>query len=315
MQPTANPPPRRAHPTDPPKGRNATTASNATTAPNPTTTPDPAALPNLTTVLRLVQILLTYGRHLAETFDRRSTSPGFHLIARHFGTSSAAVILAHIRRGILRAAALHHVLTQRAASGRDLTIPPLRVRLKPQPAAADPASTPAEAPKPKRPSRPSWRDDWLDNVENPLDPIHLPKFEDLVKQATRRPVGLSLADICADLGVAPALCQVSFWNDLFLVMMHYEGNPAIQLVRRWRREQHFQEEQDRLPTMDQSWPPVDVGGGRRDIIRVMGFFIGEPPVEPPLILAPEPPPWVHPSPAASAARSAPGNPPESTGPP
>jgi len=160
-------PPRRACPTDPPKGRNATTVSNATT------TPDPAALPNLTTVLRLVQILLTYGRHLAETFDRRSTSPGFHLIARHFGTSSAAVILAHIRRGILRAAALHHVLLQRAASGRDLTRPPLRVRLKPQPAqpaAADPASTPAEPPKPKRPSRPSWRDDWLDNVENPLDP-------------------------------------------------------------------------------------------------------------------------------------------------
>ncbi|HTW71148.1 MAG TPA: hypothetical protein VME47_14755, partial [Acetobacteraceae bacterium] len=92
----------------------------------------------------------------------------------------------------------------------------------------------------------------------------------------------------------------------------YEGNPAIQLVRRWRREQHFQEEQDRLPTMDQSWPPVDVGGGRRDIIRVMGFFIGEPPVEPPLILAPEPPPWIHP---AANPRSAPGKPPQSTGPP
>ncbi|HTW70747.1 MAG TPA: hypothetical protein VME47_12730, partial [Acetobacteraceae bacterium] len=224
-------PPRRARPTDPPKGRNATTAPNATTAfnattaanatpapnattaPKATTTPDPTALPNLTTVLRLVQILLTYGRHLAETFDRRSTSPGFHLIARHFGTSSAAVILAHIRRGILRAAALHHVLLQRAASGRDLTRPPLRVRLKPQPAqpaAADPTANLSDPePKPKRPSRPSWRDDWLDNVENPLDPIHLPKFEDLVKQATRRPVGLSLADICADLGVAPALCQVS----------------------------------------------------------------------------------------------------------
>ncbi|HTW71219.1 MAG TPA: hypothetical protein VME47_15135, partial [Acetobacteraceae bacterium] len=89
-------PPRRAHPTDPPKGRNATPAPKTTTAPNATTTPDPTTLPNLATVLRLVQILLTYGRHLAETFDRRSTSPGFHLIARHFGTSSPAVILAHI---------------------------------------------------------------------------------------------------------------------------------------------------------------------------------------------------------------------------
>ncbi|HUB43382.1 MAG TPA: hypothetical protein VMB73_28540, partial [Acetobacteraceae bacterium] len=71
-------------------------------------------MPNLSVVLRVVTILLTYGRHLADTFDRRSASAGFHLIARHFGTSNTGVILAHIRRGILRAAALHHVLLKRA---------------------------------------------------------------------------------------------------------------------------------------------------------------------------------------------------------
>ncbi|HUB49541.1 MAG TPA: hypothetical protein VMB73_31600, partial [Acetobacteraceae bacterium] len=86
----------QASPTDPVQDRNA------------------AALPNLAIVLRVVTILLTYGRHLAETFDRRAASAGFHLIARHFGTSNTAVILAHIRRGILRAAALHHVLLKRA---------------------------------------------------------------------------------------------------------------------------------------------------------------------------------------------------------
>jgi hypothetical protein len=277
-------PHRRACPTDPAADRNAT------------------ALPNLEKVLRLVQILLTYGRHLVDSFDHRSTAPGFHLIARHFGTSRPAIILAHIRRGVLRAAALHAVLTQRAARGRDLVMPPLRVRLKqPAPeAAADPAA-PASEPGParkRRPPRPSWRDDWLDGVDDPLDPRHLPKFEDLVKQARRRPIGRSLGDIYADLGIAPALSLAPFWNELFLTMMHYDGSPATYDVRRWRREQYFEQEQERSPTMDLMWPPVDVGGGRRDILQVMGFFIGEPPVEPPALLPPERAPWARHAPAA-----------------
>jgi len=297
-------PPRRACPTDPLKDR------------------DAPALPNLSQILRLVQILLTYGRHLADTFDRRSTSPGFHLIARHFGTDRPAVILAHIRRGILRAAALHHVLLHRAARGRDLTMPPLRIRLKPQAPqpAADQAHLPEPEPQParKRTPRPSWRDDWLDNVEDPLDPRHLPTFEDLLKEVRRRPIGRTLGDIYADLGIAPALSLASFWNDLFLAMMHYGGSPAVYDIRRWRREQHFVEEQDRLPTMDLLWPPADVGGSRRDTIRVLGFFIGEPPVEPTLILPPEPPPWVRPAPAAPREQGTSPEAtavPEATGPP
>ena len=304
---------RRAHPTDPPQDRTATTA--------------PDALPNLTTILRLVQILLAYGRHLVDTFDRRAAAPGFHLIARAFGTSRAAIILAHLRRGVLRAAALERVLLDRAASGRDLTRPPIRLRLKPpapnppagaaQPA-ADPTAAPAAPPAPqpaqrKRPSHPSWHDAWLDNVDDPLDPRHLPTFEHLLAQARRRPVGRSLGDIYADLGIAPALCRASFWNDLFLAMLHHGGTPGLYDVHRWRREQHFAQEQDSFPTMDLSWPPVDAGGGRRDTLQVLGFFIGDPPVEPPLILPPEPPPWAQPAPAQPEQRMRAA--PPATGPP
>ena len=332
--------PRRAHPADPSKDRKATTASDATPASTAARTskhtafPDLTLLPNLANVIRIVEILLTYGRHLVETFDRRAAAPGFHMIARHFGTDRAAVILAHLRRGILRAAALHHVLMQRAARGRDLTRPPDRIRLRlptrktpedptalatPEDPTAHGATTEAQPPESpaghKRASRPSWRDTWLDNVENPLDPAHLPTFEELVKQATRRPVGRSLGDIFADLGIAPALSQAKFWNDLFFAILHNGGKPGLYDLHRWRREQHFEKAQDRLPTMDQTWPPPDGGGVRTAAIKVLGFFIGEPPVESLIIMAPEPPPWAKPWSNAPTSESDQSEPPEATGPP
>jgi len=294
---------------------------------DPSADRDATALPNLSVVLRLVTILLTYGRHLAETFDLRSASPGFHLIARHFGTSNTAVILAHIRRGILRAAALHHVLLKRAERGRDIVRPSRRPRQKPQAAQPDAnadaatASEPAPTRKKRNPHPlPAWRDHWLHNAPNPLDPALLPNFEDLVKEVSRTPYGRTLGKIYADLGIAPALSQAPYWNDLFLAMLRYGGSPGTYDLYRWRREQHFEEEQDRNPTMDLSWPPPDVRGGRSDILQVMGFLIGEPPVEPPALLPREDPPWIRrkPTPAASPAKApppAPRKPPGSTGPP
>ena len=314
--------PRRAHPADPPKDRNATTASTANPAPKHTTLSDLAALPNLANLIRIVEILLTYGRHLAETLDRRAAAPGFHMIARQFGTDRVAVMLAHIRRGILRAAALHHVLMQRAARGRDLVMPPVRDRRAPpapktpdDPTATTEAQTPESPPRRKRPACPIWHDPWLDNVQNPLDPALLPTFEELVKKASRRPVGRSLGEIFADLGIAPILSQSNFWNDLFYAMLNNGGTPGYYDLHRWRREQHFEDTQDRCPTMDQTWPPLDVSGARTDTIKALGFFIGEPPMEPLIIMTPEPSPWAsHPSPAPNP-QSEQTEPPEATGPP
>jgi len=262
---------------------------------------DANALPNLAPVLRVVQILLTYGRYLANAFDRRSTAPGFHFIARNFGTSNTAVILAHIRRGILRAAALQHVLLRRAERGRDLTLPPLRIRQRPEPAPPDAVPPQSPAPKPaatpRHARRPSWRDDWLDGEPDPLDPNLLPSYETLLAQANSRPIGRSIGDICADLGIAPSLCLASFWNDLFSIILNYNGSPAAYDIRRWQREQYFLEEQDRRPTMDLSWPPLDIGGARRDTIQACGFFIGEQPTDPPISLQPRPQPSARPGPA------------------
>jgi len=309
--------PRRARRTDPPKDRNATAM------------PDATLLSNLANIIRIVEILLTYGRHLAETFDRRAAAPGFHLIARQFGTDRAAVILAHIRRGILRAAALHHVLMQRAARGRDLvrSNPPVRLRPEPAQPAQDTAGIAAPSPaipaqrtepqskKRRRPAHPSWHDPWLDNAANPLDPALLPTFQELVKKAAHRPVGRSLGEIFADLGIAPILSQSNFWNDLFFAMLHFGGTPGYYFLHRWRREQQFEDAQDRCPTMDQTWPPLDVSGARTDTIKALGFFIGEPPMEPLIIMAPEPPPWAsHPSPAPNPQTDQ-AAPPETTGPP
>ena len=295
MQPTTTTPPDRAHPTVPPPVR--------------TGTPVP---PNLARVLHVVRILLAYGRHLADTFERRSAAPGFHLIAKAFGTDRAAVILAHIRRGILRAAALERLLLRRLATGRDLTLPPVRLRTPraPQPAEATPAATTADAPQaPKPPPRASWRDDWLDDVADPLDPRHLPAAEALEAGMRRRPIGRSIGDICADLGIAPSLCAGRFWDDLFMVLLDFDGNPATCDVRRWRRETEFENQQDRHPTMDLSWPDLEIGSNRGHIRRVLGFLIGEDPVEPPLI---------QPSPDQPSARSAwvaPAVVPTATGPP
>jgi len=271
----------------------------------------PHTLPNLQQILPLVQILLAYGRHLAETFDRRASAPGFHLIARAFGTARPAVILAHIRRGILRAAALERLLLRRAARGRDLTIPPLRIRIRradapPTPAPAPhttpaptlPAQTPAPLPRQRPAPRPSWRDDRLDTAADPLDPALLPTPETLRREMRRRPIGRILGDIYADLGIAPVLCLSAFWDQLFFAMLNFDGSPATYDLRRWRREQAFDREQDRRPTLDQSWPPVEPGPARGHIPKGLGFFIGEAPAEPP-----PPPPTPPAAPRAPAPQS------------
>ncbi len=71
-------------------------------------------------MLHTVRIMLGFGRHLAETAKDRSASTDFNAIAVCFGTSRLFTILAHLQRGLLRAAALERVLLARAARGRDI---------------------------------------------------------------------------------------------------------------------------------------------------------------------------------------------------
>ncbi len=229
---------------------------------------------NIGVLLHAVGILLTYGRHLVDTIHQRATAPHFGAIAACFGTAKISAILAHLNRGLLRAAALERVLLARAATGHDIEFAEPRTP-KPlaQPAATDapPEQPSAEAPvpTPKRPrlSRPAG---W-DNPE-----LYMPTLEDLERQARRRPVGLTILDICLDLAVVPGFCHRAFWNELFEVITYFGSSVNKVMQEKSRRWQAFDKEQDY--NREANWDWMKLGG---DALRqVLGFFIGEPPVNP-----------------------------------
>ena len=250
--------------------------------PHPASPPDPpqdqpgktAPMPEyVAAVLYAVRTLLGYGRHLLDTVQRRAAAPTFPTIAAAFGTANLATILAHLNRGLLRAAALERFLLERAATGRDIDIVTRRTRTdEPPPAPANPqaeqpADQPAKPKAPKRPSLPPGHDD---------PELFMPTQQDFDRQVRRRAVGRSIAEICSDLAVVPGLCTPAFWNGLFEVMHYFGGNVVTVMREKTRREQAFIQEQDKKLGSTLDW--LDL---KRDEIRqVLGFFIGEPPVSP-----------------------------------
>ncbi len=233
-------------------------------------------------LLHTVRILLGYGRHLAATAERRSASTDFNAVAACFGTGRLCAILAHLQRGLLRAAALERVLLQRAARGRDIgcvapsersTATVYQVAGPADPLTAAPAEQPAVPPaeppaaarvarKPARPSRPAgWNDPEL----------FMPTLEELVAQVRRRPLGRTLVEICLDLAVVPGFCTGAFWNELFDSIRLHGGSVASLMLEKLRREEAFSKEQDR--TIGSNWDWLEMG--REALRRVLGCFIGE----------------------------------------
>ncbi len=223
----------------------------------------------LAVLLRAVGILLGYGRHLRATIRQRATAPTFPAIAACFGTANLSTIIAHLNRGILRATALQNMLFARAEAGRDIEIVTPRIRTEePQPA---PATSQADQPaKPKRKPRPPLPPGW-DDPE-----FFMPTLEELERQVRRRAVGRTITDICRDLAVVPGFCTPAFWNALFEFMHYFGGDVAKVMREKTQREQAFIKEQDKK--LDSTWDWLRL---KRDELRqVLGFFIGEPPVNP-----------------------------------
>ena len=242
----------------------------------------PATIPstNIEFLLHAARILLTYGRHLIDTVRHRATAPNFNAIAANFGTANLATILAHLNRGILRAAALERVLLARAAAGKDIDFIERNTwkTLLPEP---DPAEDPQheqpataarlpttrkQAPRACRPA--GWNDPEL----------FMPTLEELERQVRRRPIGRTVYDICLDLAVVPMFCHSAFWNELFDIMNWFGGGRAVAqlMTEKTRRRAAFANEQDRNPKATWDWINIS-----RDALRqVLGFFIGEPPVNP-----------------------------------
>jgi hypothetical protein len=243
--------------------------------------PDPAqdhpatTLPeNIEVLLHVARTLLTYGRHLIDTIHQRAAAPNFAAIAANFGTANLTTILAHLNRGILRCIALERVLLARAATGQDIPYIERPTRT-PEPA---PAPTPTEAPHPAaarlptrghtiRASRPAGRDD---------PEVFMPTLEDLERRMRRQPIGRVFLDISLDLGVVPGFCHGAFWNALFEIMTYFGSGVHRLMQQKTRRQEAFDKEQDRI--RGSSWDWVNMS---RDRLRqVLGFFIGEPPVNP-----------------------------------
>ena len=231
-------------------------------------------------VLHIVTTLLQYGTHLVATLEHRAVRRGFATIAQFFGTATVAKILLHLQRGILRAEALHRLLLARALRGRDIGLPaaPRQPRRPAQPAAQP------LAPRPPRRRGP----------KPPLTPDTMPTPDQLDAEVRRRPIGRTLAAICADLGVAPSLCQAALWNEIFDAIYRYGGSLPRLVLDQYNRSDHYiRREIDHHRELGR---PEQTEEGIR---RAVGFFIGEPPVDPfgamqpavasPAFAAPRPP--------------------------
>ena len=224
-------------------------------------------------LLYVVRILLGYGRHLLATVPHRATAPTFPALAACFGTANLSTIMAHLNRGILRAAALQRFLLARAATGRDISMVTRRARTDetpPAPAAPEAEQSADQPAKPKaapRLSLPPGHDD---------PELFMPTPEDLDRQVRRRAVGRTVTEICRDLAVVPGFCTPAFWNGIFEVMHFFGGNVATLMREKTHREQTFIQEQDKKLGSTLDWLRLKPDEMR----QVLGFFIGEPPVDP-----------------------------------
>ena len=116
------------------------------------------------------------------------------------------------------------------------------------------------------------------------DPAHLPTVAQFEAEIRRRPIGRTVADICSDLGISPSLCDGRLWLALSGAIMWYRGNLPRLMKEFRRREIRFCDtEADRNPAL--GWPERTRDGNR----RMLGFFIGQPPVTPFPLPAPPPP--------------------------
>ena len=283
MQHEAITTPCPASPPDPKTDRPGRTMSGQTT-------PARTIPARIAALLHTVRILLGYGRHLAETAERRSASTDFNAVAACFGTGRLCAILAHLQRGLLRAAALERVLLQRAARGRDIgcVAPSERATATAYQAAApadlpaggtdqpaDPPGGPAELPDVEQPAAAQVARTAATRRSRPAgwnDPeLFMPTLEELEAQVRRRPLGRTLVEICLDLAVVPGFCTGAFWNELFDSIRLHGGSVATLMQEKLRREEAFSKEQDR--TMGSNWDWLEMG--REALRRVLGCFIGE----------------------------------------
>jgi hypothetical protein len=166
-------------------------------------------------LLALVRKLIDYGKELAATLRQGAVPSGMTTLARAFGTSDLPLILARITQGLLRTGLLQEKIT-RTADRLDAESQP-----KPAPSTRAPRALPSQA-QPTSPQRAQPRQ------PTDVDPrfANLPTAEQIAAKVRRQAIGVVLADICRDLGIAPSH---PLWNELRSAINAFGGN-YIRLV-------------------------------------------------------------------------------------
>ena len=178
---------------------------------------------NITHLLYVVSTLLGHVRHLAVTIQRRAAMPAFSLFATLFGAARLPVILAHLHRGVLRAAAPESLLSKRAAPGRGVEVAPLRARAAPSAAGAIANTDLMDEPLDEQ-----IRQLTAERAKHdaPADTDHLPKLEQIETEVHLRPISCTVADMRRDLGVVPGLCTHAFRDAVMEAIAFNESSAA-----------------------------------------------------------------------------------------
>ena len=211
-------------------------------------------VPQIQAVLAVVSILTNYGRHLAKTLEQRAVARGFATIARFFGTVALDTIMAHIKRGLMRAIALDRMLRARARRGRDLQVLAPRAH-EPRAAGERPGDRAAASavPKARTPAQIAAAEAAALKAgerlarriaaNEPLTLDNLPRMADIEAEVLRSPIGRTIAAICRDLGISASLCDGMFWNAVCDAIEWYRGSLANFIIEMKQRERRFGQEE------------------------------------------------------------------------
>ena len=155
----------------------------------------PTPLPRVGSLLRAVRLLVAYGTALIATLQQRNCLERCTMAMMDFGTRDLTLIVARIKCGLLRAAALEQRLNRLVARGVDLPVPVVR------PLAAGARATRTAAPKTPRPERAALL-------------AALPSAEEIAEQVRTQSLGVIIADICRELGLMAGAMDTRIWDAL-----------------------------------------------------------------------------------------------------
>ena len=155
----------------------------------------PTALPRVGSLLRAVRLLVEYGTALIATLQQRNCLERCTMAMMDFGTRDLTLIIARIKCGLLRAAALEERLGRLVARGVDLPVPPVR------PLAEASGATRAAGKRKTSAARAALL-------------AALPSAEEIAAQVRTQSLGVIIADICRDLGLMAGAMDARIWDAL-----------------------------------------------------------------------------------------------------